>query len=219
LQVLEVNRNLLIKNDEQARRNRSLFKSRGVLAVNVLASPGAGKTALLERTLADLCGRHPAAVVVGDLATDHDGRRLRRSGAAVVQLTTGTVCHLEAEMVARAVEQLPLDGLRLLFIENVGNLVCPAGYDLGEGLRVVLLSVTEGEDKPLKYPKIFKSADAVVVTKTDLAGPAGFDAAAARGAIESVAPQAEVFWLSARTGEGLGPWYAYLERRLGHGAG
>src|SRR5262249_32019421 len=147
----------------------------GLRVVNVLSSPGSGKTALLERTLADLAPAVRAAVIVGDLATDNDARRLRTTGAPVVQINTGTVCHLEAVMVARAAAELDLDGLDLLLIENVGNLVCPASYDLGEDARAVLLSVTEGEDKPLKYPKIFKTADAVVVSKVDLAAAAGFD--------------------------------------------
>ena len=207
---LAVRRGLLVKNDEQAGRNRELFRARGLLAVNVLSSPGSGKTALLERTLADLPPGTHAAVVVGDLATDNDARRLRRPGVEVVQITTGNVCHLDAGMVARACGGMGLDGVRLLFIENVGNLVCPASFDLGEELRVVLLSVTEGEDKPLKYPKMFKTADAVVVTKADLAGAAGFDRAAALENLRLVAPQAVVFELSARTGQGLPGWYAYL---------
>jgi hydrogenase nickel incorporation protein HypB len=209
--TVSVRQGVLLKNDAQAHLNRALFRAKGVLAVNVLASPGAGKTTLLQRTLTDLGGRLPAAVVVGDLATDNDARRLRVPGVEAVQVTTGTVCHLEAAMVARACQQLHLDGRRLLFIENVGNLVCPAAYDLGEAVRVVLLSVTEGEDKPLKYPKIFKTADAVAVTKTDLAAAAGFDRAAALANVRAIAPQAAVFELSARTGDGLAAWYAYLE--------
>jgi hydrogenase nickel incorporation protein HypB len=212
--TVAVRQNLLLKNDAQAHLNRALFRSGGLLAVNVLSSPGAGKTTLLQRTLTDLGARLPAAVVVGDLATDNDARRLRVPGVEAVQVTTGTVCHLEAAMVAKACQQLRLDGRRLLFIENVGNLVCPASYDLGEDLRVVLLSVTEGEDKPLKYPKIFKTADAVLVTKTDLASAASFDRAAALTNVRDIAPQAEVLELSARSGEGLAAWYAYLEGKV-----
>jgi hydrogenase nickel incorporation protein HypB len=211
--TIAVRQNLLLKNDAQAHLNRALFRSKGLLAVNVLSSPGAGKTTLLQRTLTDLGARLPAAVVVGDLATDNDARRLRMPGVEAVQITTGNVCHLEAAMVAKACQQLHLDGRRLLFIENVGNLVCPASYDLGEDLRVVLLSVTEGEDKPLKYPKVFKTADAVLVTKTDLASAAGFDRAAALANVRDIAPQVGVFELSARSGEGLAAWYAYLEGR------
>lgn len=214
--VSAVRQGLLVKNDEQAARNRALFRARGVLAVNLLSSPGSGKTALLERTLADLGPGLPAAVVVGDLATDNDARRLRRPGIGVVQITTGNVCHLEAAMVARACGELELEGRKLLFIENVGNLVCPASYDLGEEVRVVLLAVTEGEDKPLKYPKVFKTADVVLVTKIDLAGAAGFDRAAALENLRLIAPQAVVFELSARGGQGLEGWYAYLRGQVGH---
>jgi hydrogenase nickel incorporation protein HypB len=207
-----VRQGILLKNDAQAHLNRALFESRGLLAINILSAPGSGKTTLLQRTLAEFNGRLPAAVVVGDLATDNDACRLRMPGVEVIQVTTGSTCHLEANMVARALQQLHLDGRKFLFIENVGNLVCPASFDLGEELRVVLLSVTEGEDKPLKYPTIFKTADAVLVTKTDMAEAAGFDRDLALANIRDVAPQAVVFEVSARTGAGLAGWYAYLER-------
>jgi hydrogenase nickel incorporation protein HypB len=154
------------------------------------------------------------AVIVGDLATDQDARRLARSGAPVVQLTTGTVCHLEADMVDRACQELNLAALDLLFVENVGNLVCPAAFDLGENCRVVLTAVTEGEDKPLKYPSLFKTADIVILTKVELAAAAGFERETALRNIQRIAPQAEVLELSARTGEGLAQWYAALEKRL-----
>ena len=206
-----VRERLLVKNDAQAMRNRELFRARGVLAINLLSSPGSGKTALLERTLGDLAGETPTGVIVGDLATDNDARRLRRPGVEVVQITTGNVCHLEAAMIDRALAGMNLDHLRLLFIENVGNLVCPASYDLGEELRIVLLSVTEGEDKPLKYPKMFKLADLVVVTKLDLAPFVDFDREAVLRNIAEVAPQAAVLEVSARTGQGLEGWYAYLK--------
>jgi hydrogenase nickel incorporation protein HypB len=147
---------------------------------------------------------------VGDLETDRDAQRLRRSHAPVAQITTGTACHLDAEMVARGVEALDLDGVRILFIENVGNLVCPASFDLGESIRVVLLSTTEGEDKPLKYPPIFKSANVVLITKTDVAGVLGFDRAAAADNVRRIAPQARVIELSARSGEGIDQWYGLL---------
>ncbi len=215
--TLNVHRGVLLKNDEQAGRNRERFAALGLLAVNVLSSPGSGKTALLERTLADLGGDVPSAVIVGDLATDNDARRLRRPGVEVAQITTGNVCHLEASMVARAADALALEGRRLLFIENVGNLVCPASYDLGEGLRAVLMSVTEGEDKPLKYPKMFKTADVVLVTKMDLAAATGFSRKEALASIRAVAPQAEVLEVSARTGDGMARWYGWLEGRLPRG--
>jgi hydrogenase nickel incorporation protein HypB len=213
--VVEVRQGLLRKNDELAALNRTRFRAQGVWVLNLLSSPGSGKTELLERTLTLLPSRGlRSAVIVGDLATDNDARRLRRAGVPVVQITTGNVCHLDAVMVDRAALELRLDDMDLLVIENVGNLVCPASYDLGEDARAVLLSVTEGEDKPLKYPKIFKTADIVVVSKTDLAGPAGFDRAAALENIHGVAPQAMVLETSARTGEGLEAWCDFLQRQV-----
>ena len=211
--VISVSRNLLAKNAEVAGRNRELFRRLGVFVANVLSSPGSGKTTLLQATLARL--RAKAAVVVGDLATDNDARRLYGTGAPVVQITTGNLCHLEADMVSRACAEIELAGVRLLFIENVGNLVCPASYDLGEDIRVVLMAVTEGEDKPLKYPKMFKTADVVVLSKTDLSGPAGFERSAALENLRQVAPRAKVFELSARTGEGMPAWCAFLQDKLG----
>ena len=200
---MPVHRAILSKNDRLAERNRGDFEARGLCVLNVLSSPGSGKTALLQRTLADLGGRLRAGVIVGDLATDNDARRIRSAGAPAVQITTGSVCHLDAEMVARAAGSLDLDDLDLLIIENVGNLVCPASYDLGEAVRVVLLSVTEGEDKPLKYPAAFQSAQVVVVSKMDLAEAAGFDREAALANIRRVAPHATIFEVSARTGSGM----------------
>ena len=178
--------------------------------VNLLSSPGSGKTALLEQLAGRLQRRGDVAmaVVVGDLATDNDARRLAATGTPAVQITTGQACHLEAAMVQRAVDELeargqPLSELALLVIENVGNLVCPAAYDLGEGLRLVLLSVTEGEDKPLKYPAMFHSADVVLIAKSDLAEVVGFDRAAARAAVARVAPHARLLEVSARSGDGM----------------
>lgn len=201
------------KNDRLAERNRGYFMAKGLLVLNVLSSPGSGKTALLERTIKDVGDRLRVGVIVGDLETDNDAQRLRSSGtASVVQITTGTVCHLEADMVARAAKQMNLDALDLLIVENVGNLVCPAAYDLGENLRVVLLSVTEGEDKPLKYPTTFKSAQVVIVNKIDIAEVVEFDREKALNNIRKVAPQAEIFEVSARTGAGMERWYSYLEK-------
>jgi hydrogenase nickel incorporation protein HypB len=165
---------------------------------------------LIEKTVAALAQDFPAAVIVGDLATANDAQRIRAAGAPVVQITTGTVCHLDAEMVARGLEELDLSRCRLLIVENVGNLVCPADFDLGEDVRVVLLSVTEGEDKPLKYPPMFRSAHVVIVTKTDLAAAAGCDLKALRGNLRAVAPQAKVFELSAKSGEGMAAWLNWL---------
>lgn len=206
---------LLEKNDILAERNRGYFLGRGLVALNLLSSPGAGKTTLLERTL-DTFGREKrCAVLVGDLETDNDGQRLRRAHASVAQITTGTTCHLDASMIARGVEALELKDARMLFIENVGNLVCPASFDLGEQVRVVLLSTTEGEDKPLKYPPIFKSAKVVLLTKIDVAEALGFDCAAAVGNIRRVAPQAKIIQLSSRTGEGFELWLNYLRDLTG----
>jgi hydrogenase nickel incorporation protein HypB len=208
--IVEVREGVLRKNDVLARELRERFRRAGVLVVSLVSSPGAGKTALLERTLATLGPTKRVAALVGDLATDNDARRLERTGAPVRQITTGTVCHLEAQMVERAVEGWDLGALDVLFVENVGNLVCPSSYDLGEALRVVLMSVTEGEDKPLKYPTIFNSADLAVITKVDLAEAAGFRREEALRAIEAVRPGLEVLETSARTGQGMDRWIERL---------
>src|SRR6185295_16581350 len=171
--------------------------------VSLVSSPGAGKTAFLEKVLGLLRDRYRVAALVGDLATDNDARRLARSGAPVRQITTGSVCHLEADMVARALAGWRLDDLDFLFVENVGNLVCPATFDLGEDLRAVLFSVTEGEDKPLKYPTIFNTADIAVLTKMDLAAAVEFDLEAARENIQRVRPEMTIFEVSSKTGEGM----------------
>lgn len=205
---------LLDQNDRQADANRRFFRERGIHAVNLVSSPGAGKTTLLQRTLDELSRQVRCAVLVGDLETDNDARRLRRDGVPVAQITTGGTCHLDASMIARALAALPLDGVRLLFIENVGNLVCPASFDLGENRRVTLLSCTEGEDKPLKYPPIFTSAHAVVLNKIDVAAAVGFDRAAAVANVRRVAPQADVIELSARTGEGVEAWLNLVRAAL-----
>jgi hydrogenase nickel incorporation protein HypB len=208
-----VNRAVLAHNDRLAERNRGYFQASGTLVLNFLSSPGSGKTTLIQKTIERLKPRLRTGVIVGDLATDRDAARLRASGAPVVQITTGTICHLDAEMVARALGKLDLRSLDLLVIENVGNLVCPAAFDLGEALRVVLLSVTEGEDKPLKYPPVFHSADVVIVTKMDLAGAAGFDREAALDHLRRISHHARIFELSARTGEGLEAWCDFLAQR------
>jgi hydrogenase nickel incorporation protein HypB len=205
---------ILDANQREAERNRGYFRARGILALNLVSSPGSGKTTLLRATLERMHARVGCAVVVGDLETQADAQALRSTGAPAVQITTGTVCHLDARMVAAAVDALPKEGIRLLFIENVGNLVCPASFDLGEAHRIVLLASTEGENKPLKYPPIFHGARAVVITKTDLAQAAGFDVTLARQAIAQVAPQAEIIELSSRSGEGLEAWTAFLDRLL-----
>jgi hydrogenase nickel incorporation protein HypB len=210
--IVDVRKNILKKNDQIAAALRQRFNQAGVFVTSLVSSPGAGKTAFLQRTLRILSDRVRVAALVGDLATDNDAERLRASGAPVRQITTGTICHLDAEMVDRALDGwLPAD-TRWLFIENVGNLVCPASYDLGEQLRVILLSVTEGEDKPLKYPSIFNSADIAVITKIDLADAVGFERPALLGNIEQVRPGMEVLEVSARTGAGFQAWIDALVR-------
>jgi len=206
---------LLAKNDRLAERNRGYLAAKGIFAVNVVSSPGSGKTAFLARTLEMIAGKIPAAVIVGDLETANDAARLRDKGAPVIQVTTGTVCHLDAEMIAHGMEHLDLNGKRLLIVENVGNLVCPASYDLGEAMRVVLISVTEGEDKPLKYPPIFRNAQVVIVSKTDLLAATGFDLAAVRRNIQAVAPGTTILEVSARTGDGMGAWVSLLSQKTG----
>jgi hydrogenase nickel incorporation protein HypB len=205
-----VHRAILEKNERLAERNRGFFHARGLLVLNVLSSPGSGKTTLLCKTAEAVSGKLRIGVIVGDLATDNDAQRLRSSGVPVVQITTGTVCHLEAEMLARALRQIELSELEVLVVENVGNLVCPASYDLGEDLRVVLLSVTEGEDKPLKYPPMFQSADVVIVSKTDLAEACGWNREAALANIRRAAPKARVLELSSKTSAGFDLWTDYL---------
>lgn len=208
--IVDLQVKLLDANDRQAAANRDWLQSRGIRALNLVSSPGAGKTTLLARTLDALAPAIKCAVLVGDLETDNDARRLRRDGVPVAQITTGGTCHLDASMIARGLAVLPLEGVQLLFIENVGNLVCPASFDLGENRRVTLLACTEGEDKPLKYPPIFTSAHAVVLNKIDLTAAVGFDRASARTNVQRIAPQAELFEVSARTGEGFDAWLAYL---------
>ncbi|HEY7503932.1 MAG TPA: hydrogenase nickel incorporation protein HypB [Gemmatimonadales bacterium] len=212
--LVEVRRNILKQNDLVARELRHRFREAGVFVASLVSSPGAGKTTLLERTLTLLGERFRVAALVGDLATENDAARLARSRAPVRQITTGTVCHLEAAMVQRALEGWSLDDLDFLFVENVGNLVCPASYDLGEGLRFVIVSVTEGEDKPLKYPTIFNTADVAVLSKIDLAEAVGFDREAALRSVEAVRPGMRTIALSARTGEGMNDYLALLEAAL-----
>ena len=212
--TLEIHASLLAKNDTAAARNRGWFCQRRMLALNLLSAPGSGKTTLLSRSVDEFGHEQRCAVLVGDLETDNDARRLHRPHVPVAQITTGTACHLDAAMVARGLDALALDGVRVMFIENVGNLVCPADFDLGESLRVVLLSATEGEDKPLKYPPIFKSAHLVLLTKIDVAEVLGFDRAVAVDNIRRIAPQARLIQLSARSGEGMAEWYQFLRTHL-----
>jgi hydrogenase nickel incorporation protein HypB len=212
--IVELRRGILKKNDELAAGLRERFGSAGVLVLNLVSSPGTGKTAFLELTLRELRTRGVrVAALVGDLETDNDARRLAASGAPVRQINTHGICHLDAEMVAKHLdgwEDVSLGGLDYLFIENVGNLVCPSSYDLGESIRVAMLSVTEGEDKPLKYPGLFNSADAAVITKIDLAIPCAFDRDLALKNINEIRPGIRVFETSAKTGAGMVAWLDYL---------
>jgi hydrogenase nickel incorporation protein HypB len=217
--IVELRRGILKKNDELAAELRTRYAEAGVLVLNLVSSPGTGKTAFLERTLFELRNRGAqVAALVGDLETDNDARRLAASGAPVRQINTHGICHLDAEMIGKHLEgwesvalgEVELGGLDYLFIENVGNLVCPSSYDLGEKIRVALLSVTEGEDKPLKYPTLFNSADAAVITKIDLSEPCGFDRDLALRNINEIRPGIRIFETSAKTGAGMKEWLEYL---------
>jgi hydrogenase nickel incorporation protein HypB len=212
--LVKVRRNVLKQNDIVARALRDQFRGAGVFVVSLVSSPGSGKTTFLEKTLTLLKPKYRVAALVGDLATENDAVRLARSQAPVKQITTGTLCHLEAAMVQNALQGWNVNELDFLFIENVGNLVCPSSYDLGENLRLVLMSVTEGEDKPLKYPTIFNSADVAVITKNELSQAVEFDWEAARKGIESVRPGMQIFRLSAKTGEGMEDYLQFLTQQL-----
>jgi hydrogenase nickel incorporation protein HypB len=209
--IVELRRGILKKNDELAAGLRDRYAAGGVLVLNLVSSPGTGKTAFLERTLTALRARGAkVAALVGDLETDNDARRLAASGAPVRQINTHGICHLDAEMISKHLDGWELGNLDYLFIENVGNLVCPSSYDLGEKIRVALLSVTEGEDKPLKYPTLFNSADAAVITKMDIAEPCGFDRGLALRNINEIRPGIRIFETSAKTGTGMEEWLGYL---------
>ncbi len=210
--VVALEADILAKNDRLAAENRGWLAGRAILALNLVSAPGAGKTTLLERTIRDLKEVLPIAVIEGDQATANDGARIRAAGAAAVQVNTGAGCHLEADMVKRGLDALKPPMNSLLLIENVGNLVCPALFDLGERAKVVVLSVTEGDDKPLKYPHIFRAAALMILNKTDLLPHVDFDMAAALANARKVNPDIEVLALSARTGEGLEAWYDWLRR-------
>lgn len=207
---------LLAVNDRFAERNRGMFQALQVASVNLMSSPGSGKTALLEHTLSGLQGALRTAVIVGDLATENDADRLRAAGGTAHQIMTGAACHLDAHAVQHALDHVPLRELDLLLIENVGNLVCPASFDLGQDKQVVVLSTTEGEDKPLKYPVIFQGADVVLLNKIDLAEAVDFDRETALANIKQVAPTATIFVVSAKTGDGMEAWLAYLTHLVHH---
>jgi hydrogenase nickel incorporation protein HypB len=213
--VVGVLQDLLAANDRVALHNREHFDDHGVLAINLMSSPGAGKTALLEATIVALAGRYRIAVIEGDLETDNDAARIRAHGVPALQITTGNACHLDAHLVHRALHELPLSGLDLLFIENVGNLVCPASFDLGQHRNVTLLSVTEGDDKPAKYPVMFRACDLVVLSKADLLDVLDdFDPARAAAALRMLGRNTPMISTAARRAPALGPWLDWLEQQL-----
>jgi hydrogenase nickel incorporation protein HypB len=212
--IVELEAQVFAKNDALAARNRAWFAGREILALNLVSSPGAGKTTLLERTIRDLGKELPLFVLEGDQATANDGARIRAAGAPVVQINTGTGCHLEADMVARGLMELKPRVGAVVLIENVGNLVCPAMFDLGERAKVAVLSVTEGEDKPLKYPHMFRAAEVMILNKIDLLPYVDFDAELAIAYAREVNPDITVLRVSARSGEGLDAWYGWLRREL-----
>ena len=211
--IVQVERDILSKNNDYAAANRARLAAAGMFALNLVSSPGSGKTSLLVRTIADLKERFPIAVVEGDQQTANDAERIRATGVPAIQVNTGKGCHLDAHMVGHALDALPLEAGGLLFIENVGNLVCPAAFDLGEAHKVVVLSVTEGEDKPLKYPDMFAAADLMLINKVDLLPHLDFDLARTIEYARRVNPRIEVLLVSARTGEGLPTFYAWLAKR------
>ena len=213
--AIDVLQDLLAANNQVAIHNRAHFDDHAVLAINLMSSPGAGKTALLEATILALRGRYRIGVIEGDLETDNDAARIRAHGVPAIQITTGTACHLDAHLVHRALHDLPLAGLDLLFIENVGNLVCPASFDLGQHRNVTLLSVTEGDDKPAKYPVIFRASDLVILSKTDLLDVLDdFDPSRAAVALRSLGRDTPMIRTAARRIPSIGPWLDWLEQEL-----
>lgn len=209
--VIAIEEDILAKNNRLASFNRALFKDKGIFVLNLVSSPGSGKTTLLERTLRDLKERFRCAVIEGDQQTDNDARRIASTGVPVRQINTGAGCHLDAHMVMHGTESFDMDALDFLFVENVGNLVCPAAFDLGENHKVVVLSVTEGEDKPLKYPQMFHNSTVMLLNKTDLLPHLDFDVRQCREYARRVSPDITIFEVSARTGEGMDAWYQWLE--------
>jgi hydrogenase nickel incorporation protein HypB len=210
---VSVIRNVLEANDRLAQELKDLFAERGILALNLMSSPGAGKTSLLERTLADLAGEFKMAVIEGDLQTDNDARRVAATGAQAVQINTEGGCHLNSSMILEALKQLDMDGLDILFIENVGNLVCPAEFDVGEDSKVTLLSVTEGDDKPEKYPLMFNLSEASLLNKVDLLPYVDFDMDRAKGFMRALNKDILIFDVSCKSREGLDGWYDWLRKK------
>lgn len=213
MSVVTIERKVLEKNEAFAEQNRRLFAGRGLFVINMVSSPGAGKTSLLEKTIQRLKGKVGIAVIEGDVQTDLDARRVEQYGVPVVQIVTNGGCHLEARLVQDALQSIALDGVDLLVIENVGNLVCPANYDLGEAMKVVVASTTEGDDKPLKYPGMFRNASVLVINKIDLLPYVDCRIDELRGNALKINPKLEVFTVSCRTGEGLEEWCGWLHGR------
>ena len=211
---IAVETDILARNNRFAGENRALFAEKGIFVLNLVSSPGSGKTTTLERTLRDLSGKYRCAVIEGDQQTDNDARRIAATGVPVKQINTGAGCHLDAHMVAHAAEEFDLDLLDLLLVENVGNLVCPASFDLGEHHKVVVLSVTEGEDKPLKYPNMFHAADVMLLNKVDLLPYVDFDVEKCMEMARRVSPGITIFEISSRTGQGMDAWYGWLAERI-----
>ena len=211
---ISVETDILARNNQLAACNRALFAARNLFVLNLVSSPGSGKTTLLEKTLRDISGTTRSAVIEGDQQTDNDAVRIAATGVPVKQINTGAGCHLDAHMVGHAAEEFDLDNLDLLLIENVGNLVCPASFDLGENHKVVVLSVTEGEDKPLKYPQMFHAADVMLLNKTDLLPHLDFDVAKCREMARRVNPDITIFEVSAKTGAGMDDWYGWLKEQV-----
>lgn len=212
--LVSIEARILAKNDAIAANNRAWLRGREILALNMVSSPGAGKTTLLERTIAGLAGRLRCSVIVGDQATTNDGERIRNAGAAAVQVNTGTGCHLDADMIARGLAEIRPPAGSVIFIENVGNLVCPALFDLGEQAKVVIFSTAEGEDKPLKYPHAFRAASLVVLNKVDLTQHLGFSLMDAKDNVRQINSQVPILEVSARTGDGLQAWYDWIEAQV-----
>ena len=216
MSVITIERKVLEKNDELARRNREMFVRKGIFALNMVSSPGSGKTSILERTLAILKGRLNVAVIEGDVQTDMDARRVARFDVPVAQIVTNGGCHLEAKLVADALEKLDLADADLLVIENVGNLVCPSNYDLGEAMKVVVASTTEGDDKPLKYPAMFRNASVLIINKIDLLPYLDCSIDTLRRNALQINPALKVFETSSKTGAGIPEWCSWLEAQAAH---
>ncbi len=215
MSVITIERKVLEKNDEIARQNRERFQRDGIFAINMVSSPGAGKTSILEKTLEHLRGRIPLAVIEGDVQTDLDARRVAKYGVPAVQIVTRGGCHLEANLVRDALGSIDLTGVRLLIIENVGNLVCPSNYDLGEAMKVVVASTTEGDDKPLKYPAMFRNSSVLIINKIDLIPYLNCNLATLRSNALQINPSLQVFETSCRTGDGIDAWCSWLAGHAG----